>query len=449
MSLFYREVKHSGRERVPKDKPVLLAANHPNSVMDPIVLMTSFKRPVHFLARAGLFRFRLVAWLLRTFHAIPVYRRQDGGDMGGNQDAFAATHEVLERGGVVGIFPHGHNVEERRVEGIRSGAARIALGAEAAHGWTLGLTVVPIGMNYEDRDRFNSRVLVRWGEPIQVSRYAQRYEEDPQEAVKELTQELLEGMRETAVHLDENVERDAVELVRRLYAHQLHKDLIGEPKTLEDRFFLERRIGEAIAWTRAEMPERVEALLGNMERHHTLMQRIHLRERAFKGGEGNLKYRRTALRSTLKMLLGLPLAAWGLVHNIVPYRAAATSTRIAAEEAIVAVIAFLSGIVWFSLWYALLAYAVYGISGSLVATIVYAISVPGSGLFALAYIRWLRSARCEVLAGLILRRHPSLLAKLREERSVILRELAALQELFLAANGSEITEYLERRSSPP
>ena len=294
VTIFYREVKHSGRDDIPLNVPVILAANHPNSVMDPIVLMTSFERPVHFLARAGLFRWRIIAWLLKTFHAIPVQRQQDGGDMRSNTDMFAATHDVLGGGGVVGIFPHGQNVDERRVEDIRSGAARIALGSESAHDWSLGLIVVPVGMNYEDRDRFNSRLLVRWGEPILVADYKERYAADPKETVNELTKDLLAGMRSSAVHLDETVERDALDLVRQIYAHQVHKDLIGDEKILEDRFFIERRIGDAIAWARAAMPDRVERLLTQMEAHHSLMQRIHLRERVFKGGEGNTRYRRRA-----------------------------------------------------------------------------------------------------------------------------------------------------------
>ena len=449
MTIFYREVKHSGREHIPRNRPVILAANHPNSVMDPIVLTTSFERPVHFLARAGLFRWSVMSWMLKAFHAIPVQRQQDGADMGINHTMFAATHTVLGHGGVVGIFPHGQNVEERRVEAIRSGAARIALGAESAFDWSLGLIVVPVGMNYEDRDRFNSRLLVRWGEPIVVSDYVERFRGDPKETVNELTHDLLTGMRMSAVHLDETVERNTLDLVRRIYAHQLHKDLIGGEKILEDRFFIERRIGEAIAWARAVMPDRVDLLLARMEDHHSLMQRIKLRERVFKGGQGNTKYRRRAFRSTLRMIVGLPLAVWGIVHNIIPYQLTVWLTRFAAEEAIVAVTAFVSGIFGFSLWYLILGYAIYGVNQSIAATVLYGLSVPGSGLFAIAYLRWLRSARNEVLAGLVLRRHPALLAKLQRQRETIINELDAVRDQFLEATGSEINQYLEQRSSSP
>ena len=449
VTVFYREVKQTGRQRVATQTPLLIAANHPNSIMDPIVLMTSFERPVHFLARAGLFRFGPVRWLLETFHAIPVQRRQDGGDMGANASMFAATHAVFERGGVVGIFPHGHNVEERKIDSIRSGAARIALGAESAHGWSLGLQIVPVGMNYEDRDRLASRVLIHWGEPIVVADYAQDYARAPRETAAALTQELLQRMRHCAVHLTEAVDRDVHERVRQVYAHQLHRDLIGDEQTLEDRFFLERRIGEAIAWGREAIPERAQRLVETIQAHTTLMDRVHLRERVFRGGQAEQKLRRRAVSSTLRMFAGLPFALWGYAHNALPYHLTRLSARLAPEAAIIAVTAFGAGILWFGLWYSAVSYALYVLTGGALWVLVYGVSIPGSGLFALGYLRWLRRVRHELLAGLILRRRPALLERLRRERVAILEELDELRDQFVEETGGELTAYLAKRSSEP
>ena len=448
VELFYREIKHSGEE-LPLHRPLLLAANHPNSVMDPIVLVTSMKRPVAFLARAGLFRFAPVGWLLRRFHAIPVMRRQDGGDMSANKGMFAAAHDQLVHGGVVGIFPHGHNVEERRIEEIKSGAARIALGAEAEHDWNLGVLVVPVGLNYEDRDRFTSRLLVRWGDPIDVSDYRSIHARDAHEAVAKLTSDLLDGMRHAAVHLDAAVERRALDLVTKVYAHHLQMDLFGEDGSLEDRFFIERRVGDAIAWFLDHDREAADHLLMRIDRHLNLMRRIHLRERVFRDGEGAPELRRQVLRSTLQMLLGLPFAIWGLLHNWLPYQLTAWFTRFAAEEAIVAVTAFLSGICFFSLWYALLAVGLYGATESILWTALYGLSIPGSGFFAAAYLHWLRGTHHEVLAGLIVRRHPTLLAKLKSDRTTLIAELDTMRERFVAESGSELSEHLATRSSSP
>ena len=447
--LFYREVVHSGHVELPSHRPLLLAANHPNSIMDPIVLTTSMKRPVAFLARAGLFSFAPVGWLLRKFHAIPVMRSQDGGDMTSNKNAFTAAHSQLASGGVVGIFPHGHNVEERRIDDIRSGAARIALGAEAENGWQLNSAIVPVGLNYEDRDRFNSRLLVCWGEPISVADYRERYQENEQDAVAALTESLLEAMRRAAVNLDIVVERKALDSLRKIYAHHLHKALIDEDKTLQDRFFIEGRIGDAIAWMMHADPVAAEDLLLRIDRHLDLMRRIHLKERVFQGGEGSPDQRRKMLRSTWRMIAGLPLTAWGILHNWLPYRATVWFTRFAGEEAIVAVTAFLAGITFFGLWYAMLSLYLYLLTGSITATLIYVLSIPGSGLFAVAYLRWLRFVRCEVLTGIILRRHPSLLEKLRQQRSELIAELDTLREAFVADEGREITDYLAQRSSPP
>ncbi len=95
-------------ERVPTRGPVLLVANHPNSLLDPALVSVAAERPVRFLAKAPLFTDRLVGWLVRGAGSIPVYRRQDdAAQVGRNEEMFAAVHAALADGAAVGIFPEG------------------------------------------------------------------------------------------------------------------------------------------------------------------------------------------------------------------------------------------------------------------------------------------------------------------------------------------------------
>ena len=97
---------HVEGERVPPSGPVLLVANHPNSLLDPAAVVAAAGRPVRFLAKAPLFTDRLVGWLIRASGSIPVYRRQDVPTLAGqNDDTFRAAHAALGGGDAVGIFP--------------------------------------------------------------------------------------------------------------------------------------------------------------------------------------------------------------------------------------------------------------------------------------------------------------------------------------------------------
>jgi 1-acyl-sn-glycerol-3-phosphate acyltransferase len=117
------DVRHVGLERVPATGPVVLAANH-ESVLDPWFLGTVTKRPVHFLTKAELFRYPVLAQVLRGLGCIPV-RRQ--GDLGRAVDAAVVT---LRRREIVGIFPQGTCLPYRE-RPFRRGAARLALAADA------------------------------------------------------------------------------------------------------------------------------------------------------------------------------------------------------------------------------------------------------------------------------------------------------------------------------
>ena len=185
------DVRHP--ERVPADGPVLLCINHPNNLIDSLVVAAALRRKVHFLAAAAMFRNPLVARFLRACGAIPVYRKEDDPDkMDPNAKAFAACFQALEGGRLIAMYPEGTTHAEARVQRIKSGAARIALGHEAARPGELSL--IPVGLTFEARKSFLGRVLVSFGEPIPVAPYLEAHRQDPCKAVDALTRAIQRGM---------------------------------------------------------------------------------------------------------------------------------------------------------------------------------------------------------------------------------------------------------------
>src|SRR5262245_19492579 len=183
---FFKRVDVRHPDRVPDHGPVLLCVNHPNNLIDSLLVGAVLRRKVHYLTTAALFRNPLLARFLRAAGAIPVYRRQDDPDkMERNVDAFAACHADFDDGRVVAIYPEGTTHAETRVQRIKTGAARIAHDYEAHRPQTLVL--LPIGLTFEARKSFRARVLVSFGPPLPVSPYLVAYRDDPVKAVDELT----------------------------------------------------------------------------------------------------------------------------------------------------------------------------------------------------------------------------------------------------------------------
>src|SRR5438552_11098256 len=165
---FFKHVDVRRPEQLPPRGPVLLCINHPNNLIDSLLVGAVLPRKVHYLATAALFRNPLLARFLVALGVIPVYRKADDPDkMDRNMEMFAACDEAFGRGRLIAIYPEGATRAEAHVQRIKTGAARIALGYEAHVPGSL--TFVPVGLSFEARKRFRGRVLVSFGEPVAVS----------------------------------------------------------------------------------------------------------------------------------------------------------------------------------------------------------------------------------------------------------------------------------------
>src|SRR5688572_26296112 len=134
----YYEVEHIGAS-VP-DGPVLIVANHPNALLDPLIVFRVAGRPARPLAKAPLFRHPMIGPFLKGLGGLPVYRRQDDPSlMERNQDTFDAAVAALHQGQAVQIYPEGISHSEPSLTPLKTGVARIALLAEERAGWKLGL----------------------------------------------------------------------------------------------------------------------------------------------------------------------------------------------------------------------------------------------------------------------------------------------------------------------
>jgi glycerol-3-phosphate O-acyltransferase/dihydroxyacetone phosphate acyltransferase len=169
IAIFFQKIEIRHGENVPERGPVVFVANHPDSTMDAFVMCAVTKRKVYYLAHAGLFANKLIAWLLRSFGVIPVYRPSGRSDeIERNRKAFQECYEVLERGEIIGVFPEGISDMPRHLKKIKTGAARIVLESEKRNNYKLGVTVIPIGLYFFSRSRFRSKVLVNVGRALDL-----------------------------------------------------------------------------------------------------------------------------------------------------------------------------------------------------------------------------------------------------------------------------------------
>ncbi len=185
--------------RLPATGPVLVVANHNNSLVDPALVAAMAGRNVRFMAKAPLFTHPLIGWLIKGVGSVPVYRQQDDPKkMAANLDSFRDVHAVLAKGDVVGIFPEGISHSMSRLAPLKTGAARIALGAAAQLG--TDFPIVAMGLVFRDRDTFRSEAHVIIGEAFRWQDLVG--EVSNRSSVRELTERIEQAMRAVSINLE-------------------------------------------------------------------------------------------------------------------------------------------------------------------------------------------------------------------------------------------------------
>ncbi|MES1165161.1 MAG: lysophospholipid acyltransferase family protein, partial [Verrucomicrobiota bacterium] len=179
-------------QRIPTDKPVIFVLNHPNGLMDPLVLRVATGRRSRFLAKSSLFGNPLGRLAMNAFGSIPVYRPGESSPaaVARNEESFARCRAELAAGGVLALFPVGTSHSDPQLRPLKTGAARIALSAEAEADGPLGVTIVPVGLAYERKTQFRSSVLLVVGEPLAVAPLLADYRRDERGTVAALTAEI-------------------------------------------------------------------------------------------------------------------------------------------------------------------------------------------------------------------------------------------------------------------
>lgn len=406
---------------VPEAGPVLLVANHPNSLLDPAAVCAAARRPVRFLAKAPLFEDRLVGWLVRSCGSIPVYRRQDDPSlMDRNEDAFRAAFASLAAGDAVGIFPEGRSHSEPRLGEMRTGAARIALGAASRSG--RGFPIVPVGLVLREKERFRSRALILVGEPVEWEDLAGRGAGDV-ESMRELTRRIEASLRGVTVSLERWEDAPAVETAEAIYA--------AEQTLPEDPELRIRRLGqvsEALSHARRAGPERVRPLYRAVLRYGELLSSLRLRPEALPAvAPGPGAASRWLLGRLAFFLLATPLALAGAILFFPPYRVVALVVRFSrTPKDVESTLKLLVGVLVYGAWILALA-LLCGLWLGPRAGLLAVPALPALGLLALFVRERWADAVSEARRYLALRRRPDISTRLLRQRAELGARLEALR----------------------
>lgn len=426
LAFFYRRIEVQNRNRMPTAGPVVVVANHPNGLIDPGLMLAVLPRPVRFLGKSTLWDIPPLRPFLALTGAIPVYRHRDSGvDTSKNAETFARCRQALVAGEAIALFPEGQSHDDPFVQGIKTGAARIALDASVAT--ETSVSILPVGLAFDRRERFRSRALVYVGHPFTVEEALDEIPEDGAEAredVRRLTDRIAAALR--SVVADYTSWREARLFVRAAEIYGRPGVSLPASRSLTSVYLLSRRLLSAYRELQQKEPARVEEIARRTERYDRAIGRLKLRDAQVAARYPFHRVARWTSTTLVTVLLGLPLGAVGALLSFVPYQIIGQiAVKVGKTIDQMASYKLFGALILYPFFWALEAALAAWIWGP-EAGLGLLVAAPVLGYAALHVMERGRRLLAEARAYLLLKRRPEIGGRLRALRESILEEMDQL-----------------------
>jgi glycerol-3-phosphate O-acyltransferase / dihydroxyacetone phosphate acyltransferase len=237
--IFFRQIEVSGHHHIPPDQPVIFVGNHPNSLLDPVMIIAHATRRISFAAKDTLFEYFPLRLIFTALGAVPIRRKQDHQNKTAldNSSAFDALYQVLQKNGCMGIFPEGISHISSELAPLKTGAARIALGVYKNLAPGQSLTIIPSGLTYKSRRRMRTSALVQFGAPITIdASWQQKFMRDEKATTQELTAVIDARLRALTINAPDFETLRVLSTARRIYQPENNTLSIEEHNLIMRRF---------------------------------------------------------------------------------------------------------------------------------------------------------------------------------------------------------------------
>jgi glycerol-3-phosphate O-acyltransferase / dihydroxyacetone phosphate acyltransferase len=404
--IYYRKLRVSGRSNFPKNGPVLVTANHSNAFWDAIIAGVFLNRHLWFLARSDVFKTPLKQKLLNAHGVLPIYRLQEGANsLEKNKEAFQTCYEYLGRGEVIAIFPEGNCFRESFLRPLKKGAARIAFGAAQFNEDNKALSIISIGLNFDDPDCLGSELSIAVSKPMFLADYLPLLKENPVIAVNKLTDDIKKQLDSVHINLH-NKEHHALFFFLKKY---FGKDAGISKSKISDKTHFQQVKNFADQFNRLyhlNHPDLI-VLEEQAKLYQDLLTKNGLKAAGFMGKSNY--YLQDIYLGLIVLIAAFPVFVIGALVNIVPYKIPfLLAKKIVKKREFFTSINLVVAAIMFLIWYLLLFGVFYKNTQSFSATLMAGLVAFLLGYAALKYhhlykiiadkIRWLtlRSKQSEL-----------------------------------------------------
>jgi len=375
--VFFRRIFYSNLKKVPLEKPLLFVGNHQNSFMDGILVGSYLPQPIHFTMRADMFRKPFARFCLRELNVSPVYRIEEGFEnVHKNLESFRGIYDVLKNNGNFIMFSEGICVQEKRLQKLRKGTARLAFGAEEQFG--LDVSIVPVGINYTYPAQFRKEVMINFHDPFSIRELKDIYKENPAKGLLAFNEKCDAGLRREVIIIEDPANDWLAEQLLKMERHNMVLPFFRWRFDTDDKRQKEKIVADRINYLAKNSPDKIQHLKEKVKEYSGLLDSLKLKDEniARRLDFGWLRY--------LAVIAGFPLFLAGFISNFIPFLVPRpVCDRLIRDKRFYSSVYISSGTVLYLIWFPLimiLAIIFFGWAGILAGLL-----VPLLGYFVLFY----------------------------------------------------------------
>ena len=376
--VFYRKVVVLNYDNVPEKNPLIFTPNHQNALMDALALLFTVKKQLVFMARADIFKkFAPILYFLKI---LPIYRIRDGLDsLKKNEEVFNKTIDVLNAHEGLVILPEGNHLGKHKLRPLKKGFARIAFQTLEAGKLNDDLQIIPVGIDYDDYHNCRSRLLVNFGEPINVVDYYEEYKKNPAVALNMIKDELSGRIKKVMINIESEKYYDFIDDARKIFRKDVCIKTGKNPDDEADGFFADRKFIEVLEKTENDSPE----LMDKMSSYY---QNVLKAAATFKlKPETDLFDNVSVFKVLLNIIIltiSFPLFLYGYLNHFFAWQLPYFISRRVPDRMFHSSFMYVLTMLFFPIFYSLQTIAVYFVTGSWKLGLMYLLSLPVSAVLA-------------------------------------------------------------------
>jgi 1-acyl-sn-glycerol-3-phosphate acyltransferase len=387
-SLFYRSyfkrIYVNNLDNLPRNQPVIIAPNHQNTLMDALAIVYGAKCQPVFLARADIFKGRVMIHFLNFLNIMPIYRMRDGvSNVRKNDEIFEKTLSVLKNKlNPLCLFPEGTHGDKRRLRPLKKGIFRIAFIGQEYFKDKPGVKIVPVGLDYSHYQKFRNTLFINFGRPIEVSEFYNLYAESNNEGIGALREKLAGKMKELMIDIQTEEYYDLYQGLRTVYNCNMRKNMGIAGKSLLDKFIADKRMISILDKYRESNPDNMNILAAKVSEYFKGLEELNLRDWVL----GRDRYQLvTRLLEAIALLILLPVHVLGLINNYIPYKIPDIIIKKIKDPQFQSSFKHVMAMVFFPVYYIILTVLALVFMGTWWLKLAYILTIPLTGLFSFNY----------------------------------------------------------------